>query len=360
VHFRLWRRRTLQVLSALPLWLSAGAARGAVPVPRAVGYLPWWTASAWQTMPWQRLDRLVLFDAPIQRDGGVMDREWPKRAAGLVRDARIPLEVALTLENDADFNGLFADAAARSRLLANASRLLEQPYVAGLHLDVEGFNAAPGAAISGFRDWLVRLDRARAGKILSAFFPASDRFTPYDAEAARHIDYWVAQVYDAHWRESRTTGPLVTRAGDNPVAVPRALARLAALGVARQKVLLSVPLYGWQWTSETEHPGAATRGGAKLLTFAQTPQALMPENRLAAIELARHHGLRRDGEDTPYYVHREGSHWVQGWYEDVHSLTRKLAPERAQAYAGLAFFPLGYDGGAVVEGLLRWWRSGER
>ena len=86
----------------------------------------------------------------------------------------------------------------------------------------------------------------------------------------------------------------------------------------------------------------------------------MPDDRLAATELSRRHGLRRDGEGTPYYVHREGSQWIQGWYEDVDSLSRKLAPERAQAYAGLAFFPLGYDGGEVLDGLLRWWRSGER
>jgi hypothetical protein len=83
----------------------------------------------------------------------------------------------------------------------------------------------------------------------------------------------------------------------------------------------------------------------------------MPNDRLAATELARQHGLRRDREHTPYYVYRNGAHWVQGWYEDLASLTRKLAPERPQGYAGLAFFPLGYDKGEIVEAMLRWWRS---
>jgi hypothetical protein len=48
---------------------------------------------------------------------------------------------------------------------------------------------------------------------------------------------------------------------------------------------------------------------------------------------------------------------VQGWFEDVASLTRKLAPERSQGYAGLAFFALGYDKGEIVEAMLRWWRT---
>ena len=81
----------------------------------------------------------------------------------------------------------------------------------------------------------------------------------------------------------------------------------------------------------------------------------MPNDRLAASALAREHGLRRDAEETPYYAYADGAHWKQGWYEDVRSLTRKLARERTQGYAGLAFFPLGYDKGEIVEPMLRWW-----
>ena len=108
---------------------------------------------------------------------------------------------------------------------------------------------------------------------------------------------------------------------------------------------------------DSERPGARTRGKGRLLTFAETPSELMPNDRLAASVLAARHGLRRDRERTPYYAHRDGTHWVQGWYEDMESLTHKLAPERAAGYAGLAFFPLGYDKGEIVEALMRWWRA---
>jgi hypothetical protein len=169
--------------------------------------------------------------------------------------------------------------------------------------------------------------------------------------------WWVAQLYDAHWAESQVTGPLVTRSEANAVGVPRALARLAALGVARSRTLLSVPLYGWQWAAASERPGAGARGKARLLTFAETPSELMPNDRLAARTLAARHGLRRDAEQTPYYAYRENGHWIQGWYEDLASLTHKLGPERLRGYAGLAFFPLGYDGGEIVAPLLHWWRA---
>jgi hypothetical protein len=349
------RRRLLQVLPALPLLFGSQAAKATPGTPRALGYLPWWMAAGWEAMPLRHMDRAVLFDSPLRVDGGALERTWPEAVTGL----RMPLDLALTLFGQADFDRLFGDGPARRRLLDTCLRLLQQPFVAGLHLDIEGYGASQAGAIAGFRDWLLRFDdeRRAAGKGLSAFFPASDSFSPYDVVAAARIDYWVVQIYDAHWPHSRTTGPLVTRRSSNPVAVPRALARLAALGVPRELMLLSVPLYGWQWPSDGERPGASALGPARLLTFAATPPGLMPNDRLAASELALQHGLRRDEEHTPYYAYRDGARWVQGWYEDFASLTRKLAPERTQQHAGLAFFPLGYDRGGIVEPLLRWWRG---
>jgi len=83
----------------------------------------------------------------------------------------------------------------------------------------------------------------------------------------------------------------------------------------------------------------------------------MPNDRLAASVLALRHGLMRDAEHTPYYAYRDGAGWRQGWFEDLESLMRKLAPERGAGYGGLAFFPLGYDKGEIVAPLLRWWRA---
>jgi hypothetical protein len=362
------RRRILLALAVVP-WFRVSPAFGQpsarTPVPGALGYLPWWMAGGFQAMPWQKLDRVVLFDAPVQADGNLQERDWALRVPGLAEQAggaNVRFDIALTVLAQDQFDRLFGDAEARGRLLANALRWIESASVAGLHLDIEGFSAARPDAIAGFRTWLGSLDEARraAGKVLSAFFPASDDFVPYDAEAARRIDFWVAQVYDAHAMDAKVTGPLVTRMADNPVALPRVLARLAALGVSRRAILLSVPLYGWEWPSETDNPGAAARGEARLLTFAETPESLMPNDRRVATQLARRHGLRRDREHTPYFAYRDGTRWIQGWYEDLPSLTRKFAPERTQGYAGLAFFALGYDQGEIIDPLLRWWRSRER
>src|SRR2546423_149437 len=254
------RRRALQLVAALPFCVPIVAR--ADKAPATLGYLPWWMAPGWQAIGLQGFERIVLFGAAIGGDGAVERRNWQKIAPGLPAHAQargIGLELALTLLGEADFEGVFAQPAPRERLLGECVRMLDEAFLAGLHLDIEGYSAASAAAISGFRAWLAALHQAAAakGKTLSAFFPASDAFLAYDAASA--------------------------------------------------------------------------------------PAAL--------------HGRRREGERPPYYAYPQGERWVQGWYEDVASLTHKLGAERSRGYAGLAFFPLGYDNGEIVEPLLRWWRS---
>jgi len=356
-----FRRRLLNIAAAAPFWPALSVAATKPKAPRALGYVPWWMAEAWRDMPLAELDRLVLFEVTVQGDGRVKDNEWAARSrdiAAHARERRVPLDVAFTVHGEDLFNGIFRDARARRSLAEECERWIEQPFVGGLQLDVEGYARADKGAIGAFRDWLAALDakRRKAQKSLSAFFPADDQFTPYDAASAARIDHWVAQIYDAHSLDAKRTGPLVTRSRDNEVAIPRALARLERLRIPRPAVLLSVPLYGWEWRAAVGSPGARILGEGRLLTYAETPARLMPDDRKVATELAREHGLRRDAEHTPYYSYAEGGAWVQGWFEDMESLTRKLAPERGRGY-GLAFFPLGYDRNAIVDPLIRWWRS---
>ena len=357
-----FRRRLLRIAAAAPLCPGISIAAEPRPrAPRALGYVPWWMAEAWRDMPLAQIDRLVLFELVAQGDGRVKDNDWPARAreiAAHARERRVSLDVALTVQGERLFNEIFRDSNARRALAEQCERWLDQSFVRGLQLDVEGYAAADKGAIAAFRDWLAAIDayRKKAQKGLSAFFPADDHFTPYDATGAARIDHWVAQIYDAHSASAGNTGPLVTRSRDNEVGIGRALARLERLRIPRSAVLLSVPLYGWEWRAAGGSPGAKTMGEGKLLTYAETPARLMPDDRKVATDLARQHGLRRDGEHTPYYSYAEGGAWVQGWYEDMESLTRKLAPERGRGY-GLAFFPLGYDRNAIVEPLIRWWHT---
>src|SRR6185436_2534139 len=168
-------------LALAPVMARAQAARA----PATLGYLPWWMAAGWRALRLDSLDRLVLFDAPIGADGALERRAWQEIAPGLAAYARsrgLGVDLALTLLGEGDFERVFARPRPRERLLEDCARCLDETLLAGLHLDIEGYNEAGPAAIAGFRIWLAALHERAAGKgkSVSAFFPASDAFHAYD------------------------------------------------------------------------------------------------------------------------------------------------------------------------------------
>jgi hypothetical protein len=127
------RRRVLQAASILPLlrWVARAESADAPPAPSALGYLPWWMAPGWQAIAWNRLDRLVLFDAPVGSDGSVLLRDWPQRApalnAGAARSGA-GVDLALTLLKADEFDLLFRDRGATPMSRSAAQEARESPF----------------------------------------------------------------------------------------------------------------------------------------------------------------------------------------------------------------------------------------
>jgi spore germination protein YaaH len=113
---------------------------------------------------------------------------------------------------------------------------------------------------------------------------------------------------------------------------------------------MAVPMYGYEWPTETERPGSATRGEAVEVLLAP-PAGLLPELPRAREQAARH-GLRRDPESgSPYYAFQDATGWRQGWFEDAESLRAKYDFVRERGLGGIALFPLAYGDAALWDDL---------
>src|SRR5436190_1673633 len=149
-----FRRRLLGIAAAAPCWPAIAMATTPRPMaPRALGYVPWWMAEAWRDMPLAQIDRLVLFELIAQGDGRVQDNDWPVRAreiAAHAREQRVSLDVALTVQGERLFNEIFRDSSARRALAEQCERWIDQSFVGGLQLDVEGYDAADSGAVAAF------------------------------------------------------------------------------------------------------------------------------------------------------------------------------------------------------------------
>lgn len=336
-----------------------------VPTPGdffVAGYHPWWTGDRWEAYPHGLLDQLFFFEVELAPDGSVSNpRGWPAEWEALRSRAlgeRLPLVPTLTLHGSGAFQALFTDRASWNRAVESVLGLLDDPLVRGLHLDIELFEPVSPAAREGYTAFVAELSRrmdARDPALgLSLFALAFDDADVFDEAAlAPLVDYLVVQGYDLHSQGEGRAGPLAALEGWDGLNWPAVLARYDALGIPRGKLVMGVPLYGYEWPTETAEAGSATQGvgvGVPLVA----PPGLLPELP-RAWEQAERHGLQRDPvSGTPWYAYRDpAGTWVQGWFEDRESLLAKYRFVRREGLAGVAFFPLAYGDPRVWEDLRR-------
>jgi len=146
-------------------------------------------------------------------------------------------------------------------------------------------------------------------------------------------------AYDYHW-SSGDPGPVAPlhgsdRWGDYAYdwTIQDYRTYLAPHGVDR--VLLGLPLYGYDWPSVDESvPGEAT-GTADAWTM------------VGAWELAEEWGGGEwdDASATPYLIYQDGAQTRQLWYENLDSLARKIQIAIDEGVGGIGFWALTYDRG---------------
>jgi spore germination protein YaaH len=100
-------------------------------------------------------------------------------------------------------------------------------------------------------------------------------------------------------------------------------------------------------------------GPGQIITFAPVVLPLAPHIRENVAERVQTHGAAHDASvGSSYYMVPQADRSCRvGWFEDWWSLSRKTGWVLDKGVAGLAVFPLGYDGGELVEMAARRFRS---
>lgn len=337
---------------------GSGVTRSTPTLPEGsfvAGYHTWWTGESWGEYPFDVLDRLYFFEVEARADGSLDRHGWPAEWSGLLAraaSAGVAVTPTVSMHDAQGFQELFRDASRVDALLAaTLAMLTETPQVGGLHLDFEVFEAIDPEARDGFTAFVARLalalDAQRPSLALSVFTMAFDVDDAYNERALGQIaDYLVVQGYDYHSPGSANAGPLAAVEGWGGLNWNTVVQRFDAFGVPRAKLVMAVPLYGYEWPVESETAGAATRGRGVTIPL-QAPADVEPELPRASTQ-ALLHGVQRDeASGVPWYRYEAQDGWRQGWFEDVVSLRRKFDFVRREGLGGVALFPLAYGSDAI-------------
>ncbi len=209
-----------------------------------------------------------------------------------------------------------------AKAVSQLAAILQRENYDGLNID---FELLKNQARSGLTAFMTRLhERTMAmHKVLTVdVIPAGNRrqaARAYDFPAlAKNSDDLVLMTYDAH-DDSSKAGPIA------PLKWVKQRVQLAlSLGVPRNKLILGLADYGYDWTA----PGHATTLGLKDV------DKLIAQKGIS---------IRRSADGSPHFTYTVGGTTHTVWYEDGRSILPKIQYARAMHLKGLALWMAGYE-----------------
>lgn len=324
------------------------------------GYITSWMPDSWRTLPLGDFERLIFFELAVNEHGDIRERNgWPEQWVDLrlaTQASATPLDLTVRCFDESVFNTLFTTPSAIQHFLEETLLLASDANVSGIHLDFEIYRSAQPEAVRQYRLFVqnlaAHLHQQSPVRQLSIFFPMGGDLVLYDALTLTEVNKVILQGYDAHWLNSPTAGPVAPLRGSDSNTWEKVLAQALELGLSRQSLLLSFPLYGYEWPVKSRKPRAKTTGEGVATYFSSGSNG----GKVVSIQdRVRQYGAVYDAEScSSYYQFKQSDgRLVEGWFEDWWGLKCKRDFLVSEGLHGIAFFSLGYDQGELVEQFLR-------
>ena len=346
--------------------IAAQAGIGGLPnglFREVLGYLPYWTLNSQSlaNLDYSLVSTIAYFSVGAQSNGTLAKTEadgdpttgwagWTSSAmTGVInaahqRDARVVLTVTMMAwsNNYTAMTTLLNSSTNRARLAAEISAAVKSRNADGVNLDFEPVPTSLRSQYTSFvRQVKARLVADGAGSFLSVATMAGAAAwdTGYDVaalSASGAADALMVMAYDFHWSGSARAGGVAPYSSPHIYDVAQALADYLEL-VPASKIIWGVPYYGREWSTTSNALNATTNNvltsRAAYYTFHRTEAA--------------EHGRLWDGTGrVPWYRFHDTAHgtWVQGYYDDVQSLTAKYDLVNARGLRGIGVWHLLMDG----------------
>lgn len=158
------------------------------------------------------------------------------------------------------------------------------------------------------------------------------------ASLSAYTNYFVVMAYDYTMPTSATAGPgaPLRDAGDNfEHNILKNIAQITRL-IPASKVLLGIPLYGYQWDTSDDSKYARTEGRGVTASLERVEQMLRDQT----LSL-----LWDRNSLTAYGVASHSGQTSQVYFENETSLSLKLEFVKSAGLGGIALWALGYDNG---------------
>ena len=333
--------------------------------PEIVGFLPYWLIGKADKDYSQYITTLTYFGLAMGNDGSIQklvapgeeEPGWTTLRTGkydpmLTMAKKYNLKSSLlVISGDDDVIGQAISDPVKSatNLVTDVAPIMKDKGFTDLNLDIESFMDASPSARANFTSFVrtvkEQMTAQHLGTVTLDLIPiALVEPKLYDARALGAIvDRVVLMTYDYHYLGSLVTGANAPVGGagvsieyDTETAVKEALKRMPA-----DKVLLGIPLYGYEWETIKNASGSATiPGGGSTASVRRVSEILSS----CATCSASFDAVARE----PYLIYPENDYFNQIYYENAQSMGDKIALAQKYRLGGVALWALGYEDNEIL------------
>lgn len=231
-----------------------------------------------------------------------------------------------------------------STFVDEISPILTEYGFSDLNIDIESFIEATIGAQQSFTKFIksvrVKMEEKKLGT-LSIDVPPISLIKPrlIDVRSIEpYADSIILMTYDYHYTGSYLAGPVAPLSGAGTITdfdVKTAVFEALKI-VPSRKIILGIPLYGYEWDTASDIPGASVvPGTGKTASNARIAQVLTT---CTTCELGRD-----TVSNEAYIIQKFTGYSSQIFYEDARSIQTKISLANDYSLGGVAVWALGYE-----------------
>ena len=341
------------------------------PRREVIGFLPYWLITKADTDYSKYITNLTYFSLTPSEDGTIQKYTSPGesepgyyslisgKADPILEKAKrdnLTLSLALFSGNDEIISKMMTDPVqSANNLLADITPIMQEYGFTELNLDIEQVSDASPEARLSYTQFVKTIKNNLDKEIIkslsidvtaSSFVKKTNLVDP--SSIAPYVDRIIIMAYDYHYIGSYVTGPVAPGEGagslsefDTSEAIKSAL-RI----VPKDKIILGVPLYGYEWEAIGSVPRSAVIPGSGM-----TISNFRAEEFLASCATCSAEFDEIDKETHIIYKDQETGTFHQIFYPDEEAMVYKMKLAKSYSLGGMALWALGYEGETILEPL---------
>ncbi len=336
-----------------------------------IGFLPYWLLTKANQDYSEYINTLTYFSLSINSDGTIQKYTNPGESEpgylalkngkfdsflASAKEKKVNLSLAVFCSDDEVITQMLENPEESAKnLIDDITPLIDQYGFTDLNLDIEQVKDASPEARLKFTNFVkeVKNNLPENNSIILSIDISASAFVKNtnlsDPKAlVPLVDKIIIMAYDYHYIGSYVTGPVAPLEGAGIVSEfdTQAAVEAALEIVPKEKIILGIPLYGYEWEAIENVPRSAVIPGTGMIISNQRA-----ENFLSSCATCSAVFDNTDKENYIIYKDQETDTYHHVFYPNEKSTQYKIKLAKQNSLGGIALWALGYEGKTILEPL---------